>query len=136
MSEDCCDHSEDIIRAIHTNFWNENILSTGVYKSDQPISVNRLKILNLEQIAGIIKRDLGNDYVCMAKINVGDVVNSGAELNSKLSVIPKSVNEVGKENPAHAEIIGKITDGIAKRLRKYSYQIFDINCNSVKDSSP
>lgn len=118
MSEEVCDSSENVIRAIHKNSFDQNILNSGAFETDTPLSVSRLSILPLENISEITKRDLGDKYVALAELNVGGIIDAGKELKVELKVVPNPVNTPGKENPSHAEVIGRITGGISKRLKK------------------
>ena len=109
--------TEDIVRAVCTDKWDGERLSPSLFVGEN-ISVSRLAIVPLTD-----HWDLFRQYVqkpperwleLIAEINVGRLQNIGRSQNPavELTVDPKPVDW----NPAHAEILQRISRGLANRI--------------------
>lgn len=125
-------HEENVVRAIHSAWWDirENRKDSSIFKGEN-ISVSRLSILTLESLFKIFHVQLDSSpngiIVGAGEINVGRLREIGKEHESsiKLSVVEAPF----EENPAHAEVPQKISRGLAKRIIKELLFHQDQNAN-------
>lgn len=127
MGRPQCKEDENIIRAIRSSDWDEkhNRWSSNLFRGPKT-SVSRLKILSMEDVFTIFCKDLHKPPVHKVikggEINVGQLKRIGLEYeqNGKPKSTIISVEEdplfnhpVLMDNPAHAEIVNKLTRTLA-----------------------
>ncbi|CAG9244881.1 hypothetical protein [Paraburkholderia caribensis] len=114
---------EELLRAMLETHWDkaQGRISPSLFEGAD-ISVSRLSILNDRELFPIFFRDLdkpGRLVAGAGQISVAAIIDAGqshADKPTELWVTPKPETEIGKENPAHAEIMPKISRGLARKL--------------------
>lgn len=168
MSRDKIASSEKIARAIMTPEWDEklNRISPSAFSGER-VSVNRLSIFPLFLTSEIFHRDFNQpprDVAFAAVISVSALQQAGREFEHKstsLSVVPAATDT----NESHAEIVPKVTRGLANKIiskleqryllppsriawagvrlqrvvlwiwRKYALAVYHIRCRSLASTS-
>lgn len=122
MSRPQISSEENIVRAIHKAWWDEqtNRKDSSIFRdSRNKLSVSRLSILNLPELFVIFHKELDTSpngvIIGAGEINVGHLQKIGKEFLDNPTII--TVEEDPMEgNPAHAEIPQKISRGLAKKI--------------------
>lgn len=115
-----CPPTEDIVRAITTADWDakRGRLQSSFFEGTG-VSVSRLAVLPLTTLVEIFRRDLHKPPHILratAEINIGVLQQVGRNFVNPTEL---SVEEVPLENnPAHAEVVERITRGLSKALNR------------------
>lgn len=110
---------ENIVRAIHQAWWDENGNRTesSIFKGEN-ISVSRLSILGKDDLFKILHKQLDKSpngiIIGLGEINVGKLKEIGKSFVNPTEITVEE--DPLPENPAHAEIPQKISRGLAKRI--------------------
>jgi hypothetical protein len=128
MPRPLCPPEENILRAIHTAFWDtsKNRWTSELFKGEK-VSVSRLAILSMEALFAIFHAELDspprNRYVVGGgEINIGSLqqIALNYEHPIKLTVEEDPIEADParriEANPAHAEIPQNITKGLARKI--------------------
>jgi len=135
MSREVCGDSEEVIRGITNAHFQEGEVSTH-FLEDVAASVNRLCVTDVAESISIFKRTIErNDVVLCAyatflhsqlKAETADYVKQNKPL-SKLGFTIQIEIDPKPDNRGHAEIMPKVTRGLANHL--YIHNLFTINTN-------
>jgi len=113
-----CPPEENVLRAIHSAHWdrNEDRKSSAIFKGPN-ISVSRLSVLQLEELFAIFHRKLDESpngrIVAAGEINVGSLQRIGRDYPPRPIEITVE-EDPENDNPAHAVIPQKVSQGLAK----------------------
>ena len=113
-----CSAQENVLRAIHSAFWDpdRDRKSPSIFKGAN-ISVSRLSILGIGELFAIFHEKLDGSpngrIVAGGEINVGNLQKIGHEyLPNRTDLTVEEDRQ--DDNPAHAEIPQKISQGLAR----------------------
>lgn len=126
MEKIYCDDSENVLRALYEAEVDRNRVHHKSLEEKKNLSVSRLKIHTQFEIFSIFHRDLGqkSPIVAALELNAGYIRETSERLfQSNKANIGKPPLRVREDplvnNPAHAEIEGKITGSLAKELTRH-----------------
>ncbi|MBE7537681.1 MAG: hypothetical protein HS122_04655 [Opitutaceae bacterium] len=113
-------HGEDIVRAVCTDKWDGERLSPSLFVGEG-LSVSRLSLIPLSEHWAMFRDHVEDPperrLEMIAEINVGHLhqIGLGYTTPTKLTVEPKPE----AWNPAHAEIVERITRGLANVILRH-----------------
>ena len=132
MPVEYCGNIENVLHAIQEAHWHNGRVSTR-FLSGNDKSVSRLSVYSKKKIFAIFHRDFDrpdkSPVVAAFHLNVGDITTQSAaffDANRKPEEnregLKVAIKPIPGKNEAHAEIAGRVTDGLSKCLYEHGTQ--------------
>ena len=126
MPVEYCDDAENVLHAIQEAHWHNGRVSKG-FLSGIDKSVSRLSVFSKNKIFAIFHRDFDrpdkSPVIAAFHLNVGDITtqsaaffNANRKPEENREGLKVAIKPIPGKNEAHAEIAGRVTDGLSKCL--------------------